>query len=89
MTATMARQGGRLQLEQSDMCLVMNMAEMAEQGLSHAGIDGPQQLITKPCAEVQEEKQCGIVFPGHNKVKAGIEKHLAMVRENQTDGCLP
>ena len=31
----------------------------------------------------------GVVFPRHNKVKAAIERHLAMVRVNQTDGCIP
>ena len=32
MSATMARQGGWVQLEQSDMRLAMNMANMAEEG---------------------------------------------------------
>ena len=27
-------------------------------------------------------------FPGHNKVKAAIQRHLAMLRQNQTSGCL-
>jgi hypothetical protein len=30
MSATMARQGGRVQLEQSDMRLALNMAKMAK-----------------------------------------------------------
>ena len=29
------------------------------------------------------------MFPGQNKMKAPIERHPAMVRENQTDSCLP
>ena len=29
------------------------------------------------------------MFPGHNKVKAAIERHPAMIREFRTDGCLP
>jgi len=32
MSATMARQGGRVQLEQSDMRLPLNMAKMAKEG---------------------------------------------------------
>jgi len=85
----MARQGGRVQLEQSDMCVALNMAKMAKGGLSRAAREEAQQLITKPCAVVWEEKMRGVEFPGHRKVKASIERHPAMVYENQTDGCLP
>ena len=31
----------------------------------------------------------GVEFPGHSKVKAAIQRHLAMLRHNQTSGCLP
>jgi hypothetical protein len=71
----MARQGGRVQLEQSDMRLALNMAKMAKGGITRA--------------KVQEKKTPGVEFSGHNKVKAAIERHPAMVRENQTDSCLP
>jgi len=89
MSATMARQGGRVQLEQSDMRLALNMAKMAKGGISRAAIEETQQLIKKPRAEVREEKQQGVEFPGHNKVNAALERQPAMVRENETDGCLP
>ena len=89
MSATMARQGGWVQLEQSDMRLALNMAKMAKGGISRAAIEETQQLIKKPRAEVQEEKKQSVEFPRHNKVKAAIERQPAMVRENQTDGCLP
>jgi len=56
MSATMARQGGQVQLEQSDMHLALNMAKMAKERFLHATIEEMQQLIQKPCAEVQEEK---------------------------------
>jgi len=85
----MARQGGRVQLKQSDMCLSLNMATMAKGGFSCAAIEEKQQLIKKPHAEVREEKKWGVEVPAHNMVKAAIERHPAMVRENQTDGCLP
>jgi len=89
MSATMATQGGRVQLEQSDMRLALNMARMAKGGFSRTPIEETQQLIRKPRAEVREEKKRGVQFPGHRKVKAAIERHPAMVYENQTDGCLP
>jgi len=89
MSATMARQGGQVQLEQSDMRRALNMAKMAKGGFSRAAMEETQHLIKKPCAEAQEAKKRGVEFPRHNKVKAPIERHPAMVRENQTDGCLP
>jgi len=85
----MARQGGQVQLEQPDMRLALNMAKTAKAGFSHAAIEEKQQLITEPRGEVREEKKQGVVFPGHNKVKAAIERHPATIRENQTDRCLP
>jgi len=89
MSATMARQGGQVQLEQSDMRLALNMAKMAKDWFSRTAIEQTQQLMNKPHAEVREERKRGVVFPGHNKMKAAIERHLAMVHENQKDGCLP
>jgi len=47
----MARQGGRVQLEQSDMHLAFNMAKMAKEGFLCATIEEMQQLIKKPHAE--------------------------------------
>jgi len=31
----------------------------------------------------------GVECPGHENVKAAMERHSAMLRENQTDCCLP
>jgi hypothetical protein len=39
MSATMARQGGREQLKQSDMRLALDMAKMAKEGYSRASIE--------------------------------------------------
>jgi len=47
MSAMMARQGGRVQMEQSDMCLALNMAQMANGGFSRARIQEKQYLIKK------------------------------------------
>ena len=52
MSATMAMQGGRVQREQSDMRLALNMAKMAKGGFSHAAMEEKQQLIKKPRTEV-------------------------------------
>jgi len=54
MSATVATQEGRVQLEQSDMRLALNMAKMAKAGFSRAAIEETQFLIKKPRAEVQE-----------------------------------
>jgi len=89
MSATMARQGDRVQLEQSDMHLALKMAKMAKEGFSRAAIEEMKYLIKKPRPEVQEEKKRGVEFPGHNKVKAAIQRHPAMLRQNQMSGCLP
>jgi hypothetical protein len=48
----MARQGGRVQLEQSDMRLAFNMAIMAKEGFSRAAIEETKYLIKKPRDEV-------------------------------------
>jgi len=45
MSATMVRQGGRVQLEQSDMRLALNRAKMAKEGLLRAIIEDTQYVI--------------------------------------------
>ena len=85
----MARQGGQVQLEQSDMRLALNMAKMTKEGFSRAAIEETKYLIEKPWAEVRENKKWGVEYSGHDKVKAAIQRHLAMLRQNQTSGCLP
>jgi len=85
----MAGHGGRVQLEQSNRRLALNMEKMANEGFSRAAIEERKQLIKKPRTEVREEKKQGVVFPGHNKVKAAIERHTAIVQENLTDCCVP
>jgi len=89
MSATMARQGGQVQLEQSDMRIALKMAKMAKGGFSRTTVKEIQQLIKKPRAEVREEKKQGVEFPGHRMVKATMERHPAMVYKNHMAGCLP
>jgi hypothetical protein len=85
----MERQAGRVQLEQSDMRLVLNRAKMAKEGFSRAAIEEKKYFILKTRAEVREEKKRGVEFSGHKQVKAAIQRHPAMLRHNQTSGCLP
>jgi hypothetical protein len=89
MSATIARQGGRVQLEDSDMRLALNMAQMAKEGFSCAAFEEPNYLLETPRAEVREEKIQGVEFPGHKKVKAAIQTDRAMLRHNPTSGGLP
>jgi len=89
MSATIARQGGRVQLEQSDMQLASSLAEMAKGGFSRGAIGETQFQIKKPGAKVRGEEKWEVEFPGHDNVMAPMERHLAMMQENQTDGCLP
>jgi hypothetical protein len=41
----MARQGGQVLLEQSNMCLALNMAKMAKEGFSCAATEKTKYLI--------------------------------------------
>jgi len=89
VSATMARQGGRVQLEQSDMRLALNMATMAKEGFSSTTIEEMKYLIKKPHGDVREEMMRGVQCPWYKKVNAGIKRHSAMLCHNQTSACLP
>jgi hypothetical protein len=88
MFATMARQGGHVQLKQADGRTALNMVNMAKHGISRTGIKKTRNLIKKPQAEIREEKKRGVELPGHMSVKVVIEKHLFMIYYNHQDGCL-
>ena len=70
--ATMAMQGGLVQLEQSDIHLALNMAKMAKEGFSRTAIVETQYRFNKAHAEVREQKNRGVMSPAHSKVKSGI-----------------
>jgi len=89
MSATMAREGGWVQLEQSDMRLALIMAKVATGGFFRATIEEMEFLMMKPQDEVREQKKREVVFSGHKKVKAAMGRHPAMLWDNQTDSCLP
>jgi len=84
MSATMARQGGRVQLEQSDTCLALNMAKMAKGGFSRAAIEETQFQMKIPWAKAREEKKRRVEFPGHVDLKAAMERHPAMLNDEET-----
>jgi hypothetical protein len=56
MSATMARQGGCIQLEQSNMHLALNMAKMAKGGFSRPTVEETQCLIKKPPADASSAR---------------------------------
>jgi len=82
MSATMVRQGGRVQLEQSDMLLALHMAKMDKEEFSYAAIEETKYLIKKPHAEVREEKKWGVEFPCHRKVRAAMQRLPAILHQN-------
>jgi hypothetical protein len=84
----MAMQGGRVQLEQCEMFLALNMAKMAKWGCLRTVIEKIQYLIKEPCAEVRENKIQGVEFPQHQKVKTVIKQHPAMLCQTHMAGCL-
>jgi len=89
MSATMASQGDRVQLEQSNVCPPLNIGKMANEGFSCSAIEETKYLIKKSLAEVRKEKMRGVNFPGHANVIATIETHPAMLCQNHTAGYLP
>jgi hypothetical protein len=89
MSAIMSRQGGWVQLEQSDMRLVLNVAKMPKEGFSQAAIEETKYLIQKQRAEVRQEKKRGIEFPGLTQVKVAIQRHPAMLCQNHTPSYHP
>jgi len=88
MSATMARQGGRVKLELSNMLLAGNMANMTNGGFSCAAIEETQHLMKKPRPKVQEERKQRVVIPAHRNVKAAKERQPAMLLENNTNRCV-
>jgi len=55
MSATMARQGGHVQLEQSDMPPALHMANVATVGFARSTIAETQYLIKKPLTKALQD----------------------------------
>jgi len=62
---------------------------MANSGYSCDIIQETQYAVMQPRAEVWEDKQRGVEFTGHNQAQPAIERHVAMLHQNQTDRWLP
>jgi hypothetical protein len=60
MSATMARQGGRVQLEQSDMRLALNMAKMAKEGFRMPQLR-KQNISLRNHAPRSEKRRSGVL----------------------------
>jgi hypothetical protein len=71
------------------MRLALNLAKMAKEGFSRAAIEETKYFIKKPRAEVRGEMKWGLEFPAPTEVQAAIQRHPAMLLQNQTSGCLP
>ena len=54
----------------------------------HAAMEQRQFLIKKPRTKVREEMKLGVEFPGPKEVKAAMERHRAMLCQNQMAQCL-
>lgn len=65
------------------------MAKMATGEFSQAAIEETSYMIKNTLAKIQTENNRGVEFPGHRQMQAELDRHLAIVRENQTARCLP
>jgi len=89
MAATMAMQGDRVQLGQSDTCPASTMAKNAKGGFFCAEMKETQCPIKKPHAELRETKMWGVQFPGHENKRAAIERDQAILHQNHTAKWIP
>jgi len=63
MSATMARQGGQVQLEQSDIHLALNMAKMAKAGFLCTTIEEMQYLLKNLALKSEKRRSWELCFP--------------------------
>jgi hypothetical protein len=89
MSAMGAWQGGRVQLEQSNMCIAFSMAIIATRRFTWAAIVETQYKIIQPWAEIQVESNWGWQCDGQNNMKETIVRHPAIHQESQMAGGNP
>jgi hypothetical protein len=63
MSATIARQGGRVEQEQSNTGFTLNMPKMAKVGFSNTNRGDTQSLNKKHCTIIEDKKKWGDEFP--------------------------
>jgi hypothetical protein len=76
----MARQGGQVQLEPSDMHLTLYMENMDKGRFPCATIEETQYLVKIPQTYILAENKWGVEFHGCRIVKAALVTHLAMLQ---------
>ena len=87
-TADLARQAGRVTIEQTDMRLVRNHQRKNIEGLTPENLNEIVKIIRKPRAETRAEKALGLRFEGERSVKYSQDPHPANVVANEPPGCL-
>jgi len=65
MSAIMATQGGRVQLEKSHMRVALNMGKNVKEGFSRAAIVEIQLLINNHHTEVRKDKKWVVDLPAN------------------------
>jgi hypothetical protein len=85
----MRRQRGQVHLEQSDMRLALKVAKIAKGGVWCGAIDETQCHIPKPRTEIRDVKKWHCEFARNKMMVVVSERHLAMLRQNNTTGYLP
>jgi len=62
---------------------------MVTNGMLPAAKEEMKYFIQKPPTDVRTDKKQGVEFPGHNVLKAAIQRHPPMLSQNHMSGCLP
>lgn len=69
----MAKQGGRVRLEQSGMHHTLNTAKMATGGFQRMAIEESHHLNKKPHTEVLDVWKLSVESPRHSNVKSATD----------------
>jgi len=75
----MARQRGKVQLEQSDMRLALNMVYLDKGGFSCTAMEETHHVIKNSRDEIRKDKKWGAEFRGYKIVKAAMVRQLAVL----------
>jgi hypothetical protein len=65
------------------------MAKMAKVGFLRTTIEKIEFVIKQPRAKFEEVKKWGAELPERKLMKAVVERHLAILRQNDMRRCLP
>ena len=87
-TADLAREAGRVMIEQTDMRLVRNHQRTNKEGITDEKVREIFKIIKKPRAEKRDEEAWGLQFEGIKKLKYSQDPHPANIVEDEALGCL-